>query len=214
MIASVEANLGIWELAVLATLRETPMHPYQMQRLLEHRHKDEILALKRGSLYHAIGRLERAGLIEQTETSRNGRRPERTTYRLTPAGREGLMAKLRKIVATPRRESSEFMAAMSFLVHLTPAESLPYLQERCRLLQEEIERQRATLREASRSVDRINLIENEYLLAMLMAERQWVMRLAADVEDDRLAWNPDRMYAEGGAGTDAAGRRQESPKSS
>jgi DNA-binding PadR family transcriptional regulator len=203
-------NIGIWELAVLATLREAPMHPYQMQRLLKHRHKDEILALKHGSLYHAIGRLERAGLIEQGETNRNGRRPERTIYRLTPAGGEELIATLRKIVATPRRESSEFMAAMSFLVHLTPGESVPYLLERCRLLQEEIERQRTVLREVGKFVGRINLIENEYLLAMLMAERQWVMRLAADVRDGRLTWNLDEIYAEIKAGTEAAGRLKES----
>ncbi len=207
---NIAINIGIWELAVLATLREAPMHPYQMQRLLKHRHKDEILALKHGSLYHAIGRLERAGLIEQVSTGRNGRRPERTIYRLTPAGREALIATLRKIVATPRRESSEFMAAMSFLVHLTPSESLPYLLERCRLLQEEIERQRTVLREVGRFVERINLIESEYLLAMLMAERQWVMRLAADVRDGRLTWNLDKMYAEIKAGTEAAGRLEES----
>ena len=107
-------TLGIWEIAVLGTLREAPMHPYQMQRLLRHRHKDEILALKRGSLYHAIGRLERAGLIEQTSTSRDGRRPERTVYRLTAPGRDAFLAALRSIVSTPRRESSEFMAAMIF----------------------------------------------------------------------------------------------------
>jgi DNA-binding PadR family transcriptional regulator len=203
-------NIGIWELAVLATLRESPMHPYQMQRLLKHRHKDEILALRHGSLYHAIGRLERAGLIEQVATSRNGRRPERTTYRLTPAGREVLLATLQKIVATPRRESSEFMAAMSFLVHLTPHESLPFLKQRCRLLQEEIERQQATLREAGHFVGRINLIESEYLLAMLIAEREWVTRVAADVEDGTLTWNLDTMYAEIKAHTEAAGRTEES----
>ena len=61
-------ELGIWEIAVLALLREAPMHPYQMQRLLRHRHKDEILALKRGSLYHAIGRLARGGLITAKST--------------------------------------------------------------------------------------------------------------------------------------------------
>jgi hypothetical protein len=109
-------------------------------------------------------------------------------------------------VATPRRESSEFMAAMSFLVHLTPAESLPFLVERCRLLQEEIERQRTVLREAGKFVARINLVENEYLLAMLMAERQWVMRLAADVREGTLAWDLDTIYAEIKAGTEAAGR--------
>jgi DNA-binding PadR family transcriptional regulator len=209
MIANPEINIGIWELAVLGTLREAPMHPYQMQRLLKHRHKDEILALKPGSLYHAIGRLERAGLIESVATTRNGRRPERTTYRLTPAGREELLATLRKIVSTPRRESSEFMAAMSFLVHLTPFEALPFLVERSRRLQDEIEKQRAILREVGRFVDKINLIENEYLLAMLKAERDWVMRLAADVREGRLTWDLEKMYTLIKGHTEAAGRLEE-----
>jgi DNA-binding PadR family transcriptional regulator len=202
-------TLGLWEIAVLATLRETPMHPYQMQRLLRHRHKDEILALKRGSLYHAIGRLERAGLIEQVATSRDGRRPERTTYRLKAAGREEFLEALRKIVSTPRREPSEFMAAMSFLVHLTPEESLPHLEDRCRLLTEEIESQRATLREVGRVVDKINLIENEYLLAMLKAEREWVLRLAAEIREGKLTWNLDKIYAAIKAHTQAAGRPEQ-----
>jgi DNA-binding PadR family transcriptional regulator len=115
-------ELGIWEIAVLALLREAPMHPYQMQALLRLRHKDEILALKRGSLYHAIGRLVRDELITARSTSRNGRRPERTTYAITAAGRKEFSRVLRSIIAVPRRESSEFMAAMSFLVHLTPDE--------------------------------------------------------------------------------------------
>ena len=106
-------ELGIWEIAVLALLREAPMHPYQMQALLRLRHKDEILALKRGSLYHAIGRLVRDELITARSTSRNGRRPERTTYAITAAGRKEFSRVLRSIIAVPRRESSEFMAAMS-----------------------------------------------------------------------------------------------------
>jgi hypothetical protein len=175
-------TLGIWEIAVLGTLREAPMHPYQMQRLLRHRHKDEILALKRGSLYHAIGRL-------------------------AAQGRDEFLAALRSIVSTPRRESSEFMAAMSFLVHLTPYEALPHLDERCSLLAEEIERQRTVLREAGRFVEKINLIENEYLLAMLKAEREWVLRLAAEVREGKLTWNLERLYAQIKSDTEAAGRQ-------
>jgi len=202
-------TIGIWEIAVLATLREGPMHPYQMQRLLRHRHKDEILALKRGSLYHAIGRLERAGLIEPIATGRDGRRPERTTYRLAPAGYEQLLAALRKIVATPRRESSEFMAAMSFLIHLTPAEAIQHLAERSRVLEEQIEQHSRLLAEASPRVLRINLVESEYLLAMLKAERDWAIALAADVRAGRFTWNLDKIYAEIKADTESAGQLEE-----
>jgi len=182
-------ELGIWEIAVLALLREASMHPYEMQRLLRLRHKDEILALKRGSLYHAIGRLQREQLITAKSTSRTGRRPERTTYAITQAGRKEFTAVLVHIVATPRRESSEFMAAMSFLVHLTPAEVIPRLRQRVELLENEISQRRQVLVTVAKSVLRINLVESEYLLAMLEAECAWVRSLIAEISGGALDWD-------------------------
>jgi DNA-binding PadR family transcriptional regulator len=180
---------GIWEIAVLALLREAPMHPYQMQSLLRLRHKDEILALKRGSLYHAIGRLVRDGLIQAASTSRDGRRPERTTYSITAVGRKEFTRVLRQIIAVPRRESSEFMAAMSFLVHLTPGEALPRLEERVQHLENEIAARSAGVSAVSEHVQRINLVESEYLIAMLKAECAWVRGLMHDIATGELAWD-------------------------
>lgn len=185
---------GIWEIAVLALLREAPMHPYQMQRLLKERHKDEILALKRGSLYHAIGRLERASLIEVETTGRDGKRPERTTYRITAAGTELLLGTLQKIIATPRQESSEFMAAMSFLVHLSPEEALPWLVKRSQQLQGTIDGLTEGLATASTFVLRINLVESEYLQAMLKAELTWVRSLEDDIRTGKLSWNTEFLF--------------------
>lgn len=182
-------ELGIWEIAVLALLREAPMHPYEMQRLLRLRHKDEILALKRGSLYHAIGRLERDQFIAAKSTSRNGRRPERTTYAITATGRKEFARVLRHIVATPRRESSEFMAAMSFLVHLTPDEALPRLEERARHLEDEIGSLSAGIAAASKHVQRINLVESEYLIAMQKAELVWIRSLIGEISKGALTWD-------------------------
>jgi DNA-binding PadR family transcriptional regulator len=186
---------GIWEIAVLALLREAPMHPYQMQRLLGMRHKQEILALKRGSLYHAIRRLERTALIEVETTGRNGKRPERTIYRITPGGEESLGAALRRMVAVPRRESSEFMAAMSFLVHLPADEAAGHLEERCRRLEGDITWHVGALVGASAFVARIHLIESEYLIAMLRAELAWVRGLADDLSAGTLTWDFDEIIS-------------------
>jgi DNA-binding PadR family transcriptional regulator len=202
-------ELGTWEIAVLATLREAPMHPYQMQRLLRDRHKDEILALKRGSLYHAIGRLERSGLIRVVSTTRDGRRPERTTYELTEPGRHALMQTLRTMVSTPRREPSDFMTAMAYLIHLTPEEAISRLEARLRLLESEIAGIEAGLKAASAWVLRINLIESEYLLAMRRAERDWASVLVRDLREGRLAWDLDAVYAQIKASTEAAGLTEE-----
>ncbi len=201
--------LGIWEITVLTLLREAPMHPYQMQRLLRDRHKDEILVLKRGSLYHAIGRLVLSEFIEIASTGRDGRRPERTTYRITPAGRKELFRALRQIIAIPRRESSEFMAAMSLLVHLTPAEAIPRLEERCRHLENEIAARNAGLAAASAHVLRINLVESEYLVAMLKAELAWVHGLLGEVRAGKLAWDIKEIFKMIRATTRAAAHGRE-----
>jgi DNA-binding PadR family transcriptional regulator len=182
-------EFGTWEIAVLALLREAPMHPYQMQRLLHLRHKDEILALKRGSLYHAIRRLAQDDLIEIEKTDREGRRPERTTYRITPTGAKAFLDLLRKIVATPGREPSECMVAMSFLVHLDPEEAGELLEKRTCNLDEEIAQITARLTAARANVARINLIESEYLQAVLKAERAWVRALGSEIREGKLTWN-------------------------
>src|SRR6516164_2293319 len=115
---------NLWALTVLCLLRWRPMHPYEMQRLIRQCHKDEFLDLKRGSLYHAIDRLQRAGLIEVVETSREGQRPERTIYRLTENGEREVFDWLRELLAKPAREPSQFLAALSFLPNLTPEDAL------------------------------------------------------------------------------------------
>ena len=196
---------GLWELAVLAFLRERPMHPYEIQRLLKERHKDEVLVLKRGSLYHAIERLVDAGLIVEMETTRDGFRPERTTYRITPAGRTELTAWLRKLIAVPRRERSEFTASVSFLVHLTPEDAIAGLKQRIEALESEIAETDRRLAEARTRVDRIHLIETEYARAMRAAELGWTRALVKDLRNGRLTWDLEAILASLGP---AAARRK------
>ncbi len=204
-----ESEIGIWEIAVLALLREGPMHPYQMQRLLRLRHKDEILALKRGSLYHAIRRLVRDELIAVESTERAGNRPERTVYRATAAGLATLSEVLRRIVGTPRRESSEFMAAMSFLIFLTPEEAAERLNERVRRLEAEVAGYAERLSQAGEYVPRIHLLEGEYLVSMQRAELEWVKGLRDEIQQGRMRWDLEQILREVRAGVEAASQRGE-----
>jgi DNA-binding PadR family transcriptional regulator len=173
------------------------MHPYEIQRLIREWHKDEFLDLKRGSLYHAINQLQRAGLIVPVETSREGRRPERTVYRLTEEGeREGLEW-LRELLAKPVREPGQFFAALSFLPHVPPETVLNQLQERVGLLESGIACLGAVLEEMTPRIGRLPLIEVEYERAMRQAELAWVKLLMEDLRSGRLQWDPEalRRYA-------------------
>jgi DNA-binding PadR family transcriptional regulator len=189
-------SIGLWEIAVLALLREDSMHPYEMQRLLRERHTEELLPLKRGSLYHAIDRLAKDGLIEAAGTSREGRRPQRTTYRLAKGGEEELLRRLRQTIATPEPGSPVFMTCISFLVHLTPADARDHLEQRARLLEREITGYEQGLAHTSGRVARIHLVEIEFLLAMRKAELTWVRGLAEDIRARRLTWTLSRILAD------------------
>jgi DNA-binding PadR family transcriptional regulator len=191
-----ESYRNLWEIAVLALLREAPMHPYQMQRLLRDRHKDELLVLKRGSLYHAINRLVKAGLIKAVSSERDGRRPERTTYRIAPEGRRELTRVLRQMVGVPRHESSEFMAAMSFLLFLDQEDAIARLKERAQRLEQNARAIEAGMKTASAYVKRINLIESEYLLAMRKAELKWVRDLIGELLSGALTWDLNKIIRE------------------
>lgn len=200
---------GLWEIAVLATLREAPMHPYDILRLLKARHKDDFLVLKRGSLYHAIARLVRDGAIAEGPTTREGLRPERTAYTLTDSGREMLLTWLKRKIATPVRERSDFLGSVSFLVHLSPTEAAAQLERRLAELEILGRALDATIEEARARVGRIHLVESEYARAMMAAEASWAKQLLADIRSGTLRWNTDTVLRQAAA-AHADGKRSRS----
>jgi DNA-binding PadR family transcriptional regulator len=159
-----------------------------MQRLIRQRGNDNFLDLKRGSLYHAIARLQRGGLIEVIETRREGRRPERTVYKLTEAGEREVLGWLRDLLAKPGQVSTPFFAALSFLAHLRPEDVLAQLGARAGRLEEEIAGTDAVLREIMPRIGRLVLVELEYTQAMRRAELGWVRALSEDIRTGRLPW--------------------------
>src|SRR5690242_9737010 len=155
-------------------LRERGMHPYEMQRVMHQRHTDELLALKRGSLYHAINQLQRDRLIEPIETSREGRRPERTVYHITTEGEDELRLWLRDLLAVPLYESSQFTAALAFIRNLPAADALEQLEQRCRELGGSIVMTEAIAKAVSSLVGRASVLELEYQRALADAELAWL----------------------------------------
>src|SRR3954467_1585398 len=69
---------------LLAVLADAPGHGYELSQRLTERSGGEI-GVHEGSLYPALHRLERGGLVDSAWSSGEGRR--RRIYRLTRAGR-------------------------------------------------------------------------------------------------------------------------------
>src|SRR5580692_282235 len=102
-------------LAVLALLFERPMHPYEMGVIMRQRHKEESIKLRYGSLYTVIDLLVRRDFIAARETERDGKRPERTVYALTAAGRHELHAWMTDLIGKPVKEYPQFEAALCLM---------------------------------------------------------------------------------------------------
>ena len=174
-------------LAVLASLRERPMHPYEMAATMRSQGKERSIKLNYGSLYTVVDNLAKHGLIEAMEASREGRRPERTVYRLTDEGRAELEDWLTELLGTPVKEYPQFEAALSLLPVLHPDTVAELLRTRIRLLQKEIAQARIMLDTAHNArLPRLLLIEGEYHMVMREAELSWVQRLASELEAGTL----------------------------
>lgn len=168
-------------LALLALLAPgQALHPYEMARLLRRTGKDRDMRIKWGSFYTVVQNLDKHGLITATGSTRAGRRPERTEYAITAAGRAELQDWLRELVGVPEPEQSRFEAALSVLGVLPPDEVAALLQDRLHALDADIASQRAALA-GDDQVPRIFLVEAEYALAMREAEAAWVRSLLAEL---------------------------------
>ena len=174
-------------LAVMALLLERPMHPYEMVSTMRERGKHESVRLRYSSLYSVVEALMREALISAKETVREGRRPERTVYELTDAGRTAFLTWLRELLSEPAKEYTQFAAGLSFLPALPPDEAMVLLEERVRLLEEEVQSTRSRLDAVIEDgLPRLFVVETEHELALREAELRWVRELVGEIEAGTL----------------------------
>lgn len=174
-------------LAVLAQLREHPMHPYEIARVLKERRTDESVRLNYGSLYSVITALVRDGFIEPAGTEQEGNRPQRTVYRLTDDGRAEVDDWMRSLLATPVKEYPQFMAALSLARVLTPDDAADHLRARLVALRVAVRRIEEDLEVRAEEVPAPFTVEVEYELALLLAELRYTEVLVRRLRDGTLA---------------------------
>jgi DNA-binding PadR family transcriptional regulator len=182
-------KIGPLAVAVLGLLVEQPRHPYDIAYTMQQRHMNEHIKLSMGTLYHVVEQLQRLDWIRPTETAREGRRPERTTYEVTPEGHRQLLDRIRQLVAEPAREYSAFEAGLTFLHQLPPDEAVLLLRRRADALREQIELWDYTVeRLHGRGLARLALIEAELVQDTRRFQRDWATRVADEIENGTLEW--------------------------
>ncbi|MFI5892700.1 PadR family transcriptional regulator [Actinoplanes sp. NPDC051513] len=177
---------NLMALGVLSTVAFRQMHPYEMAGALRGWGKERDLQIKWGSLYTVVRNLAKHGLLEEVESSREGRRPERTVYRITDEGRAELIDWARELLSVAEPELPRFRAGLSVMAVLGPDEVVTLLQQRLAAVGREIAEAESTLEEHSPRVPRLFLIEIEYDLAILRAEEAWMRSLIEEITGETL----------------------------
>lgn len=184
-------------LSVLNLLNERPMHPYEMRVLIRQRRHDRAFRIRESSIYDTVSRLADRGLIEPVEVNREGRRPERTVYAITEAGRDELLSWLWDLASEPPEEYPAFAAPLMFIYSLGRDRVIAALTQRAAKLEAQISSSDA-YRQASEpqypGFPRIFGIEEEYAQAMRRAEVTWLRDIIAELSDGTFPWPaPDEL---------------------
>jgi DNA-binding PadR family transcriptional regulator len=178
-------------LSVLSLLHERSMHPYEMRTLMRERGHDRAFRIRESSVYDTVARLAERGFIEPVEVNREGRRPERTVYAITEAGRDELLVWLWELASEPSAEYPAFAAPLMFIYSLGKDRAMVALQQRAARLEAEISSadafRRAVLADMP-EFPRIFGIEDEYAQAMRQAELAWVRATVAGLRDGTFPW--------------------------
>jgi DNA-binding PadR family transcriptional regulator len=179
-------------LIVLWQLWHEPMHVYRLQKLFEAEGKQRIVNVRsRASLYQAIERLQRLGLVEVSATERHEGYPDRVVYAVTDAGREVAQVWLREMLSEPGGQYPEFIAALSILFALPVDEALAQLELRAQRIAAELADTEQGLAAAPPGLPRLFLLEEEYRRTILAAELGWLRALIDDLEQGRITWSEE-----------------------
>lgn len=178
--------LGVSALGLLA---ERPMHPYEMYQVLIHRHEDRVVKVRPGTLYHTVGRLAAAKLVEPVGTDRDGNRPERTTYGILPEGRIALERRIKDLLAVPVNEYPCFPQALGEAHNLPAVVVVELLDQRLAVLDSELAELDSQAAEVGvKGIEQKFWIDLGYQQAQLRAEIQWVGGLRADIDSGAIPW--------------------------
>lgn len=161
------------DFAILGLLQDQPRHGYELKRALGDL---GFWQVSFGSLYPALRRLEKKGLIEAT--TGEGRRK---AYRITATGVDALQEMLAD-GTTGRDSDRSFQLRLAFLGNLEPTKRLAVLEDRRQALQERLHGARRSFKGARGDrggMDRYRLALMERRVHSTEADIAWLDELIA-----------------------------------
>ncbi|MGB5058652.1 MAG: PadR family transcriptional regulator [Candidatus Promineifilaceae bacterium] len=126
------------ELLLLGLLQQQEMHGYQLHEFIDS-YMQTCVDLKKSTAYYLLEKMAKDGFITPSE-EREGNRPTRQVYSLTPAGETRFLDLLRENLATFLPALFPGDTGITFLDKLPQSEAIALLQTRREALAAELDR--------------------------------------------------------------------------
>lgn len=187
---------GMLELAVLGLLKERSMHGYELRKQLGTM-LGPFWQVSWGSLYPALRRLAKTGVVEKDEqpvpkrptkrgltkstkaktsktaTISGGRR--KTVYRITASGEQMFTEMLEETAAAV--DAEHFTLKLAFFRYLPPETRLTLLERRRAYLQDKLAQFKSNMREYKERVDSYTLSLHNHGIAATQNDIDWIDEL-------------------------------------
>lgn len=121
-------------LVILGLLRERPLYGYEIKHIIED-HMGDWTSIAFGSIYFALGKLDKDGFIKKIATEQEGNRPSRSVYEITETGREEFKRLLQEVWQDIELQDYTFDIGLFFIQALSTGERILYAENRVKQLE-------------------------------------------------------------------------------
>lgn len=168
---------------MLGALRRGPRHGYLVRREAVLDQTDAWTNIKPGSIYNALHRMHREGLVEAV-ASEQAAGPARTVFGLTDHGRSALQEQIRRSLAESPIQADPFDVALRLADELESDDRGGLLGDRRDALAKRVQVHETTLREVRQHLTGWEALAFEHVVARLRFELSWMDGLLAGDEND------------------------------
>lgn len=173
------------------------MHGHQIRRAAQTDRTELWANVKPGSLYGALHRMENEGIVEAVRTEQEGKRPARTVYEITEAGRGELAAHRDEALREAQLRPDPVDLALHFTEDLSEAALRSALEGRRGSLASQLASWRQVRESADPYLSELEKMTFRHTMVRLEAELAWHEELLAKLPS-LLAADPNASGQQGG----------------
>jgi DNA-binding PadR family transcriptional regulator len=169
-------------LIILWLLSERPLHGYRIKTILGDRGLRFWFPIEDASIYSMLNSLVKEGLAKKVTTEREGKRPKRTLYAITPEGRRHYEDLLREAWRNPISYTDPIQVALAASGDLPDKEVARLSEERLGALEERL-KEVQSLRDAAPDIEMVNRESSR-----LESEINWLRQINLRNKKNRTQW--------------------------